>query len=326
MKIRWMSLSFAVAVVLVAGVSRAQDTGPVVSSAPAAQEDGAVTNAFGQAAADLVFTPVTPCRIIDTRLAGGPIAAGTTRSFKVTGAASLAAQGGSGTGCGVPVGATAAFINFVAVGFAGFGDLRAFPFGAAVPTASILNYAIPGQNLNLANGIALKICDPSLPLPACTNDFTIQADASATDLVADVLGYYARPVDVVTLLRNDSTTGAVDPDASPTICQTADFTPTFNTRAVISGTVCLLTAGAMNFTTFPRVSSDGGVTFVFAGSGNFTRAGSDVAGVWACATKFGTLDLTAGTQYRFGMMAARDTGTADATASRCDTHIQLFPR
>ncbi len=43
---------------------------------------------------DLVFTPVTPCRIIDTRLAGGPIAGGTTRNFAVAGAAGFAAQGG----------------------------------------------------------------------------------------------------------------------------------------------------------------------------------------------------------------------------------------
>jgi len=58
---------------------------------------------IGDSRADLVYTPVTPCRIIDTRLAGGAIGAGTTRSFLVTGT-DLSSQGGSGTGCNVPKG------------------------------------------------------------------------------------------------------------------------------------------------------------------------------------------------------------------------------
>ena len=48
-------------------------------------EGGLGLNSLGDSQADLVYTPVTPCRIIDTRLAGGAIAAGTTRSFLVTG-------------------------------------------------------------------------------------------------------------------------------------------------------------------------------------------------------------------------------------------------
>ena len=126
-------------------------------------------------------------RIIDTRLAGGPIAGGTTRDFQVTGA-DLSAQGGSATGCGIPSGpATAAVINFVAVNPAGPGDLRITPFGTPMPTASIINYAaVPG--LNIANGPAVTICDPAVA--ACPSDFTIQADAGATQVVADVQGYF----------------------------------------------------------------------------------------------------------------------------------------
>jgi hypothetical protein len=39
---------------------------------------------LGDAARDLVFVPVEPCRIIDTRIAGGAIAANSTRNFDVT--------------------------------------------------------------------------------------------------------------------------------------------------------------------------------------------------------------------------------------------------
>jgi hypothetical protein len=139
-----------------------------------------IPNILGSTQADLVYTPVTPCRIIDTRSSGGPITPGVNRSFIVAGI------------CGVPFGpATAAVINFVAVGPAGAGDLRITPFGTAIPLASIINYAVvPG--LNLANGPAVTICNPATT--TCTSDITIQADVSATDLVADVQGYFAAPL------------------------------------------------------------------------------------------------------------------------------------
>jgi hypothetical protein len=136
-----------------------------------------IPNIPGATQSDLVYTPVTPCRIIDTRLGGGPIAAGSTRDFIVSGI------------CGVPFGpATAAVINLVAVGPAGAGDLRIAPFGTAIPGASIINYT---SGLNLANGPAVKICNPNTT--TCSFDITIQADVSSTDLVADVLGYFAVP-------------------------------------------------------------------------------------------------------------------------------------
>jgi hypothetical protein len=142
---------------------------------------------LGDSQADLVYTPVAPCRIIDTRLAGGPIAGGTGRNFRVTGT-DLSAQGGSATGCGIPFGpATAAVINFVAVNPRGPGDLRITPFGTPMPTASILNYAAV-SGLNIANGPAVTICDPAVA--ACSSDFTIQADGGATQVVADVQGYF----------------------------------------------------------------------------------------------------------------------------------------
>ncbi len=136
-----------------------------------------IPNILGSTQADLVYTPVTPCRIIDTRSSGGPITPGVNRSFIVAGI------------CGVPFGpATAAVINFVAVGPAGAGDLRITPFGTAIPLASIINYT---SGLNLANGPAVKLCNPATT--SCTFDITMQADVNATDLVADVQGYFAAP-------------------------------------------------------------------------------------------------------------------------------------
>ena len=55
---------------------------------------GALTN-------DLVYTPIQPCRIIDTRSTGaGAIAANSTRNFIAINASSFTGQGGSSTNCG----------------------------------------------------------------------------------------------------------------------------------------------------------------------------------------------------------------------------------
>jgi hypothetical protein len=157
---------------------------------------GMLPRAFGSSQADLVYTPLTPCRIIDTRLAGGPIVPGINRNFVVSGTVNFPLQGGKAGGCGIPFGpATAAVINFVAVNPAGAGDMRVTPFGAAIPLASFINFAaVPG--LNIANGLAVTLCDPSVV--ACGNfDITIQADSNATDLVADVQGYFSLLPDTV---------------------------------------------------------------------------------------------------------------------------------
>ena len=151
------------------------------------QSRGLGIKAYGSSQADLVYTPVTPCRIIDTRLAGGAIAAGTTRDFLVTGT-DYSSQGGSASGCGIPSGpATAAVINFVAVIPAGMGHLRVTPFGTAIPLAAFINYAVVPE-LNIANGLAVTICDPAVA--SCAFDITIQADTNAVQLVADIEGYF----------------------------------------------------------------------------------------------------------------------------------------
>jgi len=141
---------------------------------------------LGASGRDLVYTPVTPCRIIDTRSAGGPIGGNTQRDFLVSGTANFPAQGGTAGGCGIPEGATGAMLNFVAVEPAGPGDLRAWPFGQPVPGASIINYAAVA-GLNIANGVAVPLCNQATA--ACTFDVSVQADVNGTQLVVDVLGF-----------------------------------------------------------------------------------------------------------------------------------------
>jgi hypothetical protein len=148
--------------------------------------------ALGDSSADLVYTPVPPCRIVDTRSGGGALGAGFQRNFYVAGPDGFPTQGGNPTGCGLPRGpATAAVINFVAVNPGGAGNLRAWAYGAPVPTASIINYAAVG--MNIANAVVVPLCDAASS--SCTpGDITVQADVSGAHLVADVVGYFRNVV------------------------------------------------------------------------------------------------------------------------------------
>lgn len=83
------------------------------------------TSAFaeiGSLSSDLVFTPIVPCRIVDTRNAGGAVLGGTTRVFKGWGP-NYTAQGGGATNCGLPQTSNIAAlsVNLVVIGTAGDG-------------------------------------------------------------------------------------------------------------------------------------------------------------------------------------------------------------
>lgn len=148
--------------------------------------------ALGDAESDLLFVPIAPCRIIDTRLGGGRMNANEVRHFEVAGTANFEAQGGNTGGCGIPLGATtplaaAVVINVIAVGPLGAGHLRAWEFGQTAPNASIINYAnVPG--LNIANGVVVPISG----VASTDKDLTIDANISPTFVVADVTGYFTR--------------------------------------------------------------------------------------------------------------------------------------
>jgi hypothetical protein len=257
-----------------------------------------VANVLGDTSAELVYTPIAPCRIIDTRLGGGPIGADTTRDFVVAGTEHFAEQGGHPGGCGVPEGAVSAMVNFVAVSPTGPGDLRAAPFGAPMPLASVLNWAaIPG--LNIANGLAVKLCDPTAT--TCTSDMTLQADASTVDIVGDVQGYYVKAN-----LAAAMPAGSENP--APFMATTTE-TYSYATAHVMlpKGGACLVTCqltlvtspGALTmgqgFFATTQENVENGLRSTNPGGGELTvpatRTSGTVAYVWP---------MTHSTRYRFG--------------------------
>ena len=133
---------------------------------------------------DLLYTPVTPCRIVDTRKSGGIINAATQRDFHVYGSGgTISAQGGTSAGCPSPLGEPlAAHINMVAVDPTGKGNLQAFPKGAGATAGLSVNYNT--IDTNLANAGTVRAIGGTGP------DITVASNFSSAHTVIDVLGYY----------------------------------------------------------------------------------------------------------------------------------------
>jgi len=117
----------------------------------------------------LDFFTLIPCRVVDTRLAGGPLVAGIERTFPFGGA------------CGIPSTAAAVSVNVAVTAPTAAGNVRLYPAGSAVPNSSTINYAAGQTRSNNAvvglsgAGELAAQCQPS----------------GSTHLIVDVNGYAA---------------------------------------------------------------------------------------------------------------------------------------
>jgi len=232
--------------------------------------DGPIHNAIGDPNRDFSYTPVPPCRIVDTRIGGGALVPGTPRSFVVVGTtAAFPAQGGKAGGCGIPVGAGAVEMNFVAVNPSGPGYFRASPW-SATPTPSTfatLNFA-PVMSA-LANGIAQPICNSATD--TCTADLIVEAKPSSAHLVIDVVGYYAAAT------GNGKLTGRLVL-ASETLLDTDQFIG------------CLASFGDVTLTLpTPTATNEGQVIIIKRGDASANKC--TVVGINLFEQAGGTLDL-----------------------------------
>ena len=127
---------------------------------------------------------------MDTRNAGslsGALAAGSTRSFLGSVLSSFAIQGGSATNCNVLEGTNTAAIvvNFTVVNPNTDGFMTAFPADATKPKAATLNFKTGDVKGNNA----------TLKLNQTAGQFHFKIfSTSQTHVVADVVGYYAKPI------------------------------------------------------------------------------------------------------------------------------------
>jgi hypothetical protein len=147
-----------------------------------------------QSVQPLQYFAVPPCRIVDTRSTPGnvsPLIANTVREFRATGT-NFSVQGGTSGSCNIPVGATSVFFNFTVTNASASGFLTAYPYSqnnATQPNSSVVNYSTTTSSPAIANGIAVPICNSATT--TCAYDFYVAANQGTTDLVVDVVGYYA---------------------------------------------------------------------------------------------------------------------------------------
>lgn len=118
--------------------------------------------------------PLSPCRVIDTRVGSGPLGGPALlpngpRKFNVTGV------------CGIPSGAAAISTNLTVTNVAGSGELVVFPSDVAQPGASAISFR---TGVTRANNALVYL--------SATNDtFSVYNNCAAgVDFILDVNGYF----------------------------------------------------------------------------------------------------------------------------------------
>ncbi|MGH9368723.1 MAG: virginiamycin B lyase family protein [Thermoanaerobaculia bacterium] len=155
---------------------------PTVTSGPfdiAPGSDGALWftesggNKIGRIAPASLYT-LTPCRVLDTRGAPGPLGgpaleAGKTRNFVLVGR------------CGIPESVSAVALNVTVTQPTAAGDLRLFPAGAFLPLVSTINYRA-GQTR--ANNAVVGL--------GGSGDLGVRCDqaSGSVHMIVDVNGYF----------------------------------------------------------------------------------------------------------------------------------------
>ncbi|MGH3717082.1 MAG: hypothetical protein ACRDT4_27015 [Micromonosporaceae bacterium] len=159
--------------------------GPQPNPANVSTADGTVTPAAAiDTTVESKFTPISPCRIIDTRAGGGRLGVA-TRSFVAAGTTGFVAQGGNASGCGIPEAATAIQMSVVAVTASTNGYLVAYPDNVATPKATFMGYT---KSYNTTGSGVVPLDTPG------EFDFKITNYAASVHLVVDVQGYYIKPM------------------------------------------------------------------------------------------------------------------------------------
>ena len=299
------------------GVVRAlrSGTSKVTGAVVLAAGQPVTTSALGSLTSDLVYTPVTPCRIIDTRLPTPAILGPNNgRQFGIV-STDYSAQGGQAASCGIPANVSAVAINVVSTGQTGIGNLKIVETWGGLPNASFLNYQ---QGVNLANAGISKVAFVS-----STEGLYIHSTNSASHAVVDIMGYFSPGSQQA--VSTETSGGALTLANAPVICQVS-FTPTQNWTARPTSAVSLLadSAGSLGWGSYFVYSTDGGATWNFSSAIWVIRGGAP-ASTWGYSSTnpVDVLSLSSGTNYLFGIKVIRYTGTGNSTDSRCGLRVAL---
>ena len=114
----------------------------------------------------------------------------------------------------------------------------------------------------------------------------------------------------------EASVGAVDPDLSPVLCQTAaTAAATYPRQALVSAAFAGLATADAGFSVQPQASTDGGASWAPLGT---VAIGETVVGpTWGNAGAVGTMQIPAGQAVRFAIRVSRAAGGGDFSQARC---------
>lgn len=173
-----------------------------------------------------VLTPITPCRLMDTRSTsqvgpkGNPLTAGVSYTSVGRGSVGL---------CNIPVTATALLVNVTAVNGSAKSYLTLYPDDVSRPTASNLNW-VAGQGAT-PNSATIAL--------GATGQFSIYNDAGTVNVIIDVAGYYQTDAAV----GGPRAYGLVSFPAGATLAQAKNAT---GVTSLATGLVCIELASSID--------------------------------------------------------------------------------
>lgn len=143
--------------------------------------EGDTPEVQGDSTRDLVYTPVAPCLIVDTRSGGGGfINSGQTRNYQTYGF--LGGQGGAGF-CSSPRGEpSAVHVSVAAVDPNGKGNIKVKPYLNPTNQGLTVNYNSIGTNLNNAGTVGVR--------RNSAFDIAVTSSFAGVHVTIQVLGYY----------------------------------------------------------------------------------------------------------------------------------------
>ena len=138
---------------------------------------------IGTGSSALVFTPIAPCRMVDTRYtAAGIVVPATPRSFDLTADGFTEGQGGQTSCSGIPTFSHKAWaVNITVTGYSALGHLTVYPYGGTLPATSFMNFFTSAYAM--ANAGTVTGC------AGCVDDIRI-AVSTPTHVIIDIVGYY----------------------------------------------------------------------------------------------------------------------------------------
>lgn len=257
------NLHEALAAASASAARRAASSGPRGSTNPVA------ASSLGSTTSDLVYTPIQPCRIVDTRATGGGgvFAAGESRTYD---SAPTGGAQGSNSACLSYAGVVpAAMVLNVTIDSTGvtqgpgqtpFGYLAVYPQGGSLGT-SWMNF--PAGSTIANEGVAT--------INQTNGQFTVLTQ-NPTQVAVDVFGYFRAPSGPVSSASFMSSMGA--------------GTVTTILGGVV-GTVAVLPVSGAEVTTPPSITLLGGALNVSTNTALLTQAQT-----WPQNATFGTMKAT----------------------------------